>query len=123
MIHLDTSFLIQSLVAGSESDKKLQTWLANGDALGISTIAWSEFMCGPLTSDQQVLAETLVGTPEPFIRLDADKAAELFNLSGRRSRSLADWQIAAVALRCSARIATVNRPDSLALEPFGVVLL
>ena len=49
MIHLDTNFLIQALVAGSPAETNLQTWLTAGEDLGISTIAWSEFLCGPLT--------------------------------------------------------------------------
>ena len=49
MIHLDTNFLIQALVAGSPAETKLQTWLTYGEDFRISTIAWSEFLCGPLT--------------------------------------------------------------------------
>ena len=56
MIHLDTNFLIQALVAGSPAETKLQTWLTSGEDLGISTIAWSEFLCGPLTPKDEALA-------------------------------------------------------------------
>ena len=111
MIHVDTNFLIQALLSGSSSAAKFQTWLTNGEDVGISTIAWSEFLCGPLTSADAALAERLFGGPEPFFATDARKAAELFNLTGRRSRSLADCQIAAVALRCNARMATSNTSD------------
>jgi predicted nucleic acid-binding protein len=90
MIHLDTNFLIQALVPNSAAEAKLQTWLRDGEDLGISTIAWSEFLCGPLTTSEAALAERLVGTPESFLASDASKAAELFNATGRRSRSLAD---------------------------------
>lgn len=102
MIHLDTNFLIQALVPGSAAGAKLQTWLMSGEDLGVSTIAWSEFLCGPLTSKDEALAQMLFAAPEPFLASDARKAAELFNATGRRSRSLADCQIAAVALRCAA---------------------
>ena len=106
MIHLDTNFLIQALVPGSPAESKIQSWLTAGENLGISTIAWSEFLCGPLNPQEESLAQTLLPTPEPFLEADARKSADLFNATGRRSRSLADCQIAAVAMRCSAPLAT-----------------
>jgi predicted nucleic acid-binding protein len=122
MIHLDTNFLIQALVPNSPAESKLQTWLSNGEDLGISSIAWSEFLCGPLTPTEATLAEMLVPSPEPFLASDAYKAAELFNATGRRSRSLADCQIAAVALRCEARIATANEADFSSFQSQGLLL-
>src|SRR5216683_8012902 len=111
MIHLDTNFLIHALVPSSAAEAKLQTWKKDGEALAISSIAWSEFLCGPLTQNDETLAQMLFPAPEPFLASDANKAAELFNATGRRSRSLADCQIAAVAPRCDARLATVNASD------------
>jgi len=123
MIHLDTNFLIQSLVRGSQSAGKLHAWLGANEDVGISAIAWSEFLCGPLLSNDLALAQRLFPFVEPFITADAEKAADLFNLTGRRSRSLADCQIAAVALRCGAQIATSNVADFLSFQPFGLVLV
>lgn len=111
MIHLDTNFLIRALVPTSAEETKLQTWLRDGEDLGISCVAWSEFLCGPLTSRDEGYAHLLLAAPEPFLETDAHKAAVLFNSTGRRSRSLADCQIAAVALRCNARLATANVSD------------
>lgn len=99
MIHLDTNFLIQALLPGSAPAAKLRTWLTDGEAFSISSIAWCEFLCGPLAPEDAALAEVLFAAPEPFLASDARKAAELFNATGRRSRSLADCQIAAVAMR------------------------
>jgi predicted nucleic acid-binding protein len=123
MIHLDTNFLIQALIPNSAAEAKLQTWLSDGEDLGISTIAWSEFLCGPLTISEAALAERLVGAPEPFLASDAGKAAELFNATGRRSRSLADCQIAAVAMRCEAPIATANAADFTGFQTHGLTLV
>ena len=122
MIHLDTNFLIQALVPGSLADSKIQKWLGDDEDLGISSIVWSEFLCGPLTPGDKILAQTLLGTPEPFLEPDARNSAELFNATGRRSRSLADCQIAAVALRCEARLATVNASDFALFQSQGLRL-
>ena len=64
----------------------------------------------------------LLAAPQPFLASDAHKAAELFNATGRRSRSLADCQIAAVALRCDARLATVNLLDFTPFQNHGLTL-
>jgi predicted nucleic acid-binding protein len=123
MIHLDTSFLIQAMVIGSAAEAKLQTWLTSGEDVAISCIALSEFLCGPLTANETVLVETLLGSPEPFLATDASKAAELFNATGRRSRSLADCQIAAVAIRCAASVATINVTDFALFQTHGLTLV
>ena len=122
MIHLDTNFLIQALAPNSASEAKLKTWLTHDEELGISSIAWSEFLCGPLTPKDESLAQVLFAAPEPFLASDAHKAAELFNATGRRSRSLADCQIAAVALRCNARLATGNVADFAPFQSHGLSL-
>lgn len=122
MIHLDTNFVIQSLVPGSNAEGKLQAWLVAGEHLGISTIAWSEFLCGPITPDDEAIAQTFLGVPEPFLAPDARKAADLFNATGRRSRSLADCQIAAIAIRCSAELATGNVSHFTGFQNHGLIL-
>jgi predicted nucleic acid-binding protein len=123
MIHLDTNFLIQALVPNSATETRLQTWLSDGDDLGISSIAWSEFLCGPLTPADKEVAQLLFATPEPFRASDTHKAAELFNATGRRSHSLADCQIAAVALRCDASVATGNISDFMLFQNHGLILV
>jgi predicted nucleic acid-binding protein len=122
MIHLDTNFLIQGLVPNSAAEAQLRTWRRDGEALGISSISWSEFLCGPLTLAEEALAHVLFPAPEPFLASDAYKAAELFNATGRRSRSLADCQIAAVALRCEARVATGDISDFTLFQSHGLIL-
>lgn len=122
MIHLDTNFLIQALVTGSAAEGNLQAWLAAEEDVAISSIALSEFLCGPVTAEQARLVEKLLGSPEPFLATDASKAAELFNATGRRSRSLADCQIAAVALPCGANVATINVADFALFQSHGLSL-
>ena len=122
MIQLDTNFLIQALVPGSAADQSLHAWLTSGEDVGTSTIAWSEFLCGPLTPSDEALAQALFAAPEPFLAIDARMAADLFNATGRRSRSLADCQSAAVALRCGASVATGNASDFAPFTSHGLVL-
>lgn len=111
IIHLDTSFLIRALSSGSNEDKQLRRWIADGVRLGMSAIGWTEFLCGPLDHRQLALAAAIVGEPEPFLVEDSTKAVELFNHSGRRRGSLINCMIAAVAIRLGATLAIANRAD------------
>jgi predicted nucleic acid-binding protein len=91
-------------------------------SFGICSVAWAEFLCGPLDATAAVLARQMFPNPEAFLTVDAVVAADLFNQTGRRSRSLPDCMIAAVAIRCGARLATINLADYVSLQPFGLVL-
>jgi predicted nucleic acid-binding protein len=68
------------------------------------------------------IARRTLGEPEAFLAEDASRAAGLFNATGRRSRSLADCQIAAIALRLDAELATENTRDFEKFRPFGLKL-
>lgn len=122
MIHLDTNFLIDALVPDSPQEVQLVTWLAAGGTIGISSLAWGEFLCGPLSATAEDLARRLFPHAVPIERTDAEQAANFFNLTGRRSKSYADCCIAAVATRAQAALATGNRSDFLPLVPHGLVL-
>jgi predicted nucleic acid-binding protein len=110
-VHLDTSFLIRALRPGTRQDQMLRELLEESRELAMSSIAWAEFLCGPLNGRQLDIARRI--TPEliPFTDKDAALSAELFNESGRRRSSLTDCMIAATALRCNARLATANQAD------------
>ena len=122
MIHFDTSFLIRALVKGTPAEKRLLEWRGRGEVFGMSAVAWSEFLCGPLPRDLKQVATRMIALPEPFLASDAEIAADLFNLTGRRSRSLADCQIAAVAMRVNAAISTSNESDFKPFVQFGLTL-
>jgi predicted nucleic acid-binding protein len=111
LIHLDTSFLIRSLVADTLQDRKLREWLADGQPVGMSCIAWAEFLCGPVQTRHLKLALEIVAEPERFGLPDAELAARLFNQSGRRRGTLTDCMIAASALRVGGSLATANAGD------------
>ena len=70
----------------------------------------------------EVLARQVFPRPEPFLSTDAVLAARLFNRSGRRSRSLPDCMIAAVAMRCGAKLATLNTGNIQPLTAQGLIL-
>ena len=121
MIHLDTNFLIRVVQPGTDEDTKVRAWLRT-EPVSVSAMAWAEFLCGPLQPGEQELAETLFPEIEAVTPADAEKAAALFNATGRRSRTLADCLIAAVALRLGASVATANADDFKPFAPHGLVL-
>jgi predicted nucleic acid-binding protein len=120
MIHVDTSFLIRTLVRNSPEDRQLRGWLRGGESLGISSVSWAEFLCGPVATSDVALATRIVGEPEPFTSADAVSTARLFDLAGRRRGSLADCMIVATALRAQAPLATSNVADFRRFESAGL---
>ena len=99
MVHLDTNFLILALQTGTKEASLLRGWLETGERVGVSAVAWAEFLCGPLLAEDVALARALFPDVEPLSPIDAEKGAEYFNATGRRSRTLADCLIAATAMR------------------------
>ena len=89
----------------------------------MSSIAWAEFLSGPVTEAETMEARSLIDSIDAFGERDAHVAADLFNQTGRRSRSLPDCMIAAVSIRCGAALATINSRDFRPFEPFGLKLL
>jgi predicted nucleic acid-binding protein len=104
VIHFDTNFLIDAVKVGTPSHLRLRQWIQSSEPLGISAVAWAEFLCGPLTPPDLAAAHVLLPYQEPLLGADAEQAALLFNQTGRRSRSLADCMIAAVAIRAGAKL-------------------
>ncbi len=120
MIHLDTGFLIRALVRDSEESVTLLAWLGTGESVRVSTIAWTEFLCGPVEADAFEKAERVLGERVPFEDEDATIAARLFNGAGRRRGSLIDCMIAASAIRGRAALATSNPRDFLPFRAAGL---
>ena len=123
MIHLDTSFLIRALVRGSTEDLHLREWLRSEMLIGISTVGWAEFLCGPVEEHQVDLTARILTEQVCFVAEDASRAARLFNLTGRRRGSLSDCMIAATALRTGATLATANPADFRRLEAAGLKII
>lgn len=122
LMHLDTNFLIKALVPGSREDRRLRHWLGQGTDISMSSIAWAEFLCGPVSQEDRQHARTVVGTPLPLVEAEAVQAAELFNVGGRRRGSLPDSLIAASAMKAGATLATSNTGDFRRFERAGLKL-
>jgi predicted nucleic acid-binding protein len=123
MIHLDTNYLIGLPVKGAAVALDVDGWLAAGESLAASAIAWTEFLNGPVTP----LAISRVGAVlqsriVPFGQAEAALAAELFNKTGRRRGSRFDCLIAATAILSQAQVATVNESDFKTFVPYGLKL-
>jgi len=122
VIHLDTNFLIDTLVPGSVQESQIVEWLMTGETLSLSAIALGEFLCGPLSPAAEAFARQLLPEAAPLERKDGEVAVNLFNATGRKSKSYADCCIAAVAIRANASLATSNESDFAAMVAHGLVL-
>lgn len=111
MIHLDPSFLIRALARETAEDRRLRRWLGEGEALALSAVGWTEFLCGPVQAAHVALARRILEAPVPFLDEDAALAARLFEVGGRRRGSLVTCMIAATAVRAGASLATANPAD------------
>jgi len=121
-IHLDTCFLIHALVPDSDADTRLRQWLSGGHRISMNSVAWTEFLCGPLPAPDLVLAEQVITERLEYSESDARRAAELFNSTGRRRGTLVDCMIAASACERDAPLATLNRKDFEAFRKSGLRL-
>lgn len=123
MIHLDANYLVLATVAGSAEASRIRVWLASGEQLGTSSIAWMEFVTGPVNARvvaavSQVIQERI----DPVGRDEAELAAHLFNLVGRKRALRYDCLIAASAIVRNAALATSNANDFTPLVPHGLTL-
>ena len=123
MIHLDTNYLIGLLIKGSTESGDVDAWLAAGQTLSASAIAWTEFLNGPVAPLEVSRAEAVLQSRIiPFGQKEAALAADLFNKTGRRRGSRFDCLIAATAITAQAEVATVNQSDFKVFVAHGLKL-
>jgi predicted nucleic acid-binding protein len=123
MIHLDANVLIRLSIPGSGAAAKVRQWLADGEVLAVSAPAWFEYISGPVTSAEISHAGALLqGGVADFGKADSQRAADLFNLTGRKRAMKLDCMIAATALLKSARLATTNVADFQPFVSHGTVI-
>ena len=66
MIHVDSSFVIRALCPGSPQERQLLIWLDGPGSVLLSTVAWAELLCGPVSGEVTAIARTLLGEPVPL---------------------------------------------------------
>jgi predicted nucleic acid-binding protein len=123
MILLDTNYLIRMLVAGTAEAQRMHAWLENDTEFCTSSVAWYEFVCGPVDAEgvslvQAILADRIL----PFSADQGSEAARLFNAVGRQRRLRVDAMIAACAIVANAELATGNTADFTVFCPHGLRL-
>ena len=122
MIHLDTNYLVGAGKDGFITEK-LAVWLREGEIFAVSSVAWSEFLTGPLDDEQRSRVELMIkGGILPFGKLEAQRAADIFNLTGRKRERRIDCMIAATAICARVPLATRNTKDFRLFVPFGLKL-
>ena len=122
VVHLDANFLVEIAAGRRAQVRQTEQWLRDEIAIQVSAVAWSEFLCGPLLDFELRSALAVVSKIDPFTDEHAALAADLFNLTGRRSRSHVDCMIAAHAIRLEAPLATLNDQDFRSFKNFGLQL-
>jgi predicted nucleic acid-binding protein len=124
MIHLDANFLIAAAQKHSHVERQLRSWLLQGETFAASSIAWAEFLNGPLSPQNKSDGRFLIqGRVLPFSLPEAEIAAQLFNHAKRRRGSMPDCLIAAAAVSAGVPLATYNQKDFVAFVPFGLQLV
>ena len=122
-LHLDTNCLIDLLLGNNKTRSVLKTKLLAGWKCSASAIAWHEFVCGPLTSEQrQDIWDFLEGRVHPLDFAIAELAADIFNQTGRKKGSKADCITAATAIHHKAKLLTWNKADFKSIKKLGFAL-
>lgn len=97
--------------------------IAGGEAAGVCSVAWYEFLIGPVEEHEIALAYAFVRGN--IITLNAEHArlaAWLYNQAGRRRTLKTDALIAVAAMRAEAELLTLNTDDFLPFVPSGLRL-
>ena len=123
MIHLDTNVLIALPVLARQRHALTQR-TSRGEAVQTSSLAWFEYVCGPVDdAEQQLVRAAISGHIVAVDDVIAERAAALFNLAGRKRSLRTDSLIAATAMQAGAELATYNAQDFTAFTEHGLTLL
>lgn len=124
MIHLDTNILIALTKDEPTSKDWLSQLMIAGEEFRVSSIAWYEFLIGPVHPSQIRDMELILNSaPIPFTAKLASQAAKYFNLTGRSRKRKTDTLIATTALMNGGILATRNVEDFEVFEPLGLELI
>lgn len=123
MIHLDTNVLI-ALPLLAKQRHALARRISKGEPVATSSLAWFEYVCGPVADAEQYLVRAAIGGQ--ILDVDeaiADRAAALFNHAGRKRSLRTDSLIAATAILAGAELASFNAQDFAPFTAHGLTLL
>ena len=123
MIHLDTNVLI-ALPLLARQRHALAQRIGKGEPAATSSLAWFEYVCGPLPESERDLARAAIGAR--ILEVDeviAERAATLFNRAGRQRSLRTGSLIAATAVLADAELATYNAEDFAPFTAHGLKLL
>ena len=123
MTHLDTNVLIALPVLAKQRHALAQR-IAKGEPMATSSLAWFEYVCGPVAEAEQHLVRAAIGGQ--ILAVDeaiAERAAALFNHVGRKRSLRTDSLIAATAILALAELATFNAQDFAPFTAHGLKLL
>jgi len=123
MIHLDANVLIALPVLARQRHVLTQR-ISRGEPVATSSLAWFEYVCGPVDDAEQQLVRAAIGGH--IVTVDdamAERAAALFNLAGRKRSLRTDSLIAATAMLAGAELATYNADDFAPFIEYGLTLL
>jgi len=124
MILLDTNYLIRVLVEGTVEANRVKDWITAGEDLCTSSIAWYEFLCGPVDETGVDLVGAIVNYRIiPYTTDHAMESSRLFNATGRKRRLRVDSMIAAAAIVSNAQLATDNSQDFGEFVPYGLKMV
>jgi len=123
VICLDTNYLIRCLEDGSEEANRITDWYRRGERLIAPMPAWYEFLCGPITAEQEEIVRAFLAEVIPFHEEQAREASRLLNATGRKRGLRVDAMIAATAIVSGARLATGNRNDFAPFLEHGLELV
>jgi len=123
MILLDTNYLIRVLVKDSIESERIIDWFQAGVDLCTSSVAWYEFLGGPVDDEGVLAVQSLLR--ERILPFTTDQAAEssrLFNATGRQRHLRVDAMIAAAAIIANADLATGNIEHFIGFRNYGLKL-
>ena len=121
LTHVDTNVLIALVSQAHSHHVEARVWFEGHREVAVSSITWHEFFRGPLTVQQfQVIRQIIGGNILPLARAEAERAAGLFNLTGRRRGSGGDCLVAACAIEAGSPILTFNDADFMRFVPHGL---
>ncbi len=123
MILLDTNYLIRALVRDSVESERIVDWFQAGEDLCTSSIAWYEFLCGPVDDEGVLVVQSLLQERMlPYTTDQAIESARLFNATGRKRHLRVDAMIAAAAILANAELATGNTGHFAEFRKLGLKL-